>query len=88
MNGCEHKFVCKIICASFLCVFFADKVSPIFFVSFMPRVASQVMVAMELCTNGALREALKLNISWPLKVKIYVLDFFFFLRIYIYIYST
>lgn len=28
----------------------------------------QVMVAMELCTNGALREALKLNISWPLKV--------------------
>ena len=30
--------------------------------------AVQVMVAMELCTNGALREALKLNISWPLKV--------------------
>ena len=25
---------------------------------------------MELCTNGALREALKLNISWPLKVNI------------------
>lgn len=23
---------------------------------------------MELCTNGALREALKLSISWPLKV--------------------
>lgn len=33
---------------------------------FLPSV--QVMVAMELCTNGALREALKLNIDWPLKV--------------------
>eukprot|EP00903_Cladosiphon_okamuranus_P011376 g10722.t1 len=34
------------------------------------RGADTVMVAMELCTNGALREALKLNISWPLKVRI------------------
>lgn len=33
-----------------------------------PLLSLQVMVAMELCTNGALREALKLNISWPLKV--------------------
>ncbi|CAM9194225.1 unnamed protein product, partial [Hapterophycus canaliculatus] len=34
------------------------------------RGADTVMVAMELCTNGALREALKLSISWPLKVRI------------------
>lgn len=31
-------------------------------------------MAMELCTNGALREALKLNISWPLKVFIFRLN--------------
>ncbi|CAM9908975.1 unnamed protein product, partial [Laminaria digitata] len=36
----------------------------------MERGADTVMVAMELCTNGALREALKLNISWPLKARI------------------
>ncbi|CAM9304611.1 unnamed protein product, partial [Ectocarpus fasciculatus] len=34
------------------------------------RGSDTVMVAMELCTNGALREALKLNIDWPLKVRI------------------
>eukprot|EP00752_Nemacystus_decipiens_P005914 g5345.t2 len=34
------------------------------------RGSDTVMVAMELCTNGALREALKLDISWPLKVRI------------------
>ncbi|CAM9132486.1 unnamed protein product, partial [Choristocarpus tenellus] len=31
---------------------------------------NKVMVAMEMCTNGALREALKLHLSWPLKVRI------------------
>ena len=50
-----------------------------FFRSFMPRAVFQVMVAMELCTNGALREALKLNISWALKVTFSWI--FFFLRI-------
>ncbi|CAM9220722.1 unnamed protein product [Ectocarpus sp. 4 AP-2014] len=34
------------------------------------RGSDTVMVVMELCTNGALREALKLNIDWPLKVRI------------------
>lgn len=42
-----------------------------------PFLALQVMVAMELCTNGALREALKLNICWPLKVSAFCVVFRF-----------
>lgn len=40
----------------------------VFFFTSCLLLSVQVMVAMELCTNGALREALKLNIDWPLKV--------------------
>lgn len=34
----------------------------------MERGVDTVMLAMELCDNGALRETLKLDIAWPLKV--------------------
>lgn len=34
----------------------------------MERGVDTVMLAMELCCNGALRETLKLDITWPLKV--------------------
>lgn len=36
----------------------------------MERGVDTVMLVMELCTNGALREALKLDIAWPLKVSV------------------
>ncbi|CAM9712504.1 unnamed protein product [Sphacelaria rigidula] len=36
----------------------------------MERGVDTVMLAMELCSNGALRETLKLDIAWPLKVRI------------------
>lgn len=36
----------------------------------MERGVDTVMLAMELCDNGALRETLKLDIAWPLKVRI------------------